>query len=90
VGLKDHAFFVLEGFCEAQRLGISTAELKYKLFHGIMELWNDGIVGFQRKLSIFNYIIRMNFTIFPTFHYSTIPVRAKPLTFDKGIQWLQL
>jgi hypothetical protein len=46
--------------------------------HGIMELWNDGIVGFQRKLSILNFIVKMNFAIypilqFPKTHFSNIP-----------------
>jgi hypothetical protein len=32
------------------------------LNYGIMECWNDGIVGFQRILSNLNFIARLNFT----------------------------
>jgi hypothetical protein len=43
-----------------------------------MELWNDGIVGFQRKLSILNFSVKMNFAIcpilqYPKTHFSNIP-----------------
>jgi hypothetical protein len=44
-----------------------------------MELWNDGIVGFQRKFSILNFSVKMNFAIcpilqYPKTHLSNIPV----------------
>jgi hypothetical protein len=47
--------------------------MKFYLNHGIMELWNDGIVGFQRKLSILNFSVKMNFAIYPILQY---PLRA--------------
>jgi hypothetical protein len=34
-----------------------------------MESWNDGIVGFQRKLSILNFSVKMNFAIYPILQY---------------------
>ena len=43
--------------------------MKFYLNHGIMELWNDGIVGFQRKLSILNFSVKMNFAIYPILQY---------------------
>ncbi len=52
--------------------------MNFCLNHGIMELWNDGIVGFQGKISILNFIVKMNFAIypilqFPKTHFSNIP-----------------
>jgi hypothetical protein len=43
-----------------------------------MELWNDGIVGFQRKLSILNFSVKMHFAIclilqYLKTHFSNIP-----------------
>ncbi len=43
-----------------------------------MEWWNDGIVGFQRILSILNVIVKLNFAIYPILqypktHFSNIP-----------------
>jgi hypothetical protein len=34
-----------------------------------MEFWNDGIVGFQWKLFILNFIVKMNFAIYPILQY---------------------
>ena len=44
-----------------------------------MEKWNDGIVIFQRTLSISRFIVKTNYVIDPTFQYikphlSNIPV----------------
>jgi hypothetical protein len=43
-----------------------------------MEYWNGGIVGFQRISSILNFIVRLNFAIYPILqfsktHFSNIP-----------------
>ena len=69
--------------------------MSFCLYHGIMELWNDGIVGFERTLFILNFIIKMNFLIYPILQYSkthysakaspraqcsSIPIGVKPLT----------
>gem|GEM_PF-2222739 len=43
--------------------------MSFCLYHGIMELWNDGIVGFERTLFILNFIIKMNFLIYPILQY---------------------
>jgi hypothetical protein len=83
VGLKDHAIF----FGAILRTGISQNSFKGMRFcrnHGMMELWNDGIMGFQRKLSIFNLYRRVKFyqlPNIPAFHHSTIPIGAKSLTY---------
>ena len=47
--------------------------------HGIMELWNDGIMGFKMKSLVLNIIAGMNVIIypilpFPKTHNSGIPV----------------
>jgi hypothetical protein len=38
-----------------------------------MEYWKDGTVGFQRILSILNFIVRLNFAIYPIWQF---PLRA--------------
>jgi len=43
-----------------------------------MEYWNDGIVGSQRISTILNFIVGLNFAIypilqFPKTHFSNIP-----------------
>jgi hypothetical protein len=58
--------------------------------NGIMESWNDGMMGFQRILSILNFIGRthpadyliMQYPkpIFPLFQHYTIPIGAEHLT----------
>ncbi|RZB36403.1 MAG: hypothetical protein SRB2_02228 [Desulfobacteraceae bacterium Eth-SRB2] len=58
-----------------------------------MEYWNTGRLVFKRILAIFYFIVHTNFTINPIlhhlsepeaqnplFHYSIIPIGAKPLT----------
>jgi hypothetical protein len=51
--------------------------MSFCLNHGIMELWNDGIVGFQRILSILNFIVKTNFTIYPILQYPKTHYSAK-------------
>jgi hypothetical protein len=34
-----------------------------------MEYWNDGIVSFQRMVSILNFIVMSNFAIYPILQY---------------------
>ncbi len=43
--------------------------MSFCLNHGIMELWNDGIVGFQRILSILQFIVKTNLAIYPILQY---------------------
>jgi hypothetical protein len=68
-----------------KRLGIYATELKYRVIlrhefflnHGIMEYWNDGIVGFQRISAILNFIVGLNFTIYPILQFSKTHYSAK-------------
>ncbi len=51
--------------------------MSFCLNHGIMELWNDGIVGFQRILSILNFIVKPDFAIYPILQYPKTHYSAK-------------
>jgi hypothetical protein len=42
-----------------------------------MEYWNDGIVSFQRMVSILNFIVETNFAIYPILQYPKTHYSAK-------------
>jgi hypothetical protein len=49
------------------------------IFYGIMEWWSDGMVGFQRILSILSFIVETNFAIYPILQYPKTHLSNIPL-----------
>jgi len=94
VGLKDHAIFFQ---CDFANRNLS----EFIQWHAFLpQSWNDGILeqwnnGFSKEIIHFKLYRQNEFPYIavsqdPFIQYSSIPVKARPLTFDKRIQWVQL